>query len=301
MAVGDVRTVEAIQDLHYIDTGMYDVAGYGAVYVIDAERPAIVDTGIGTHVDRVLEGLESLGVSPADLSTILLTHVHLDHAGGAGFLVDACPNATVVVHERGARHLADPSRLWEGTKQAVGGEIDYYTEPRPVPEPRIRAVQDGDVVELGDRTIGLHDAPGHAPHQVIGHVPTSGVLFAGDAAGIYVPQRDDIYPTTPPPDFDLSASLDTLARMRALEASTLCYTHFGPSTPDGMLARYGEVLESWVGTIESRRDDLGDDAAVVESLVAEADLTDVWGPRKAEADMAMNARGILDYLDRQAS
>jgi len=110
MAAGDVfeATTGSCEDLHYVDTGMYDSPEYGSVYVLDAERPAVIDTGLGTNYERIVDAIESVGLSLADIEVIAVTHVHLDHAGGAGFLARDCPNADVYVHEIGARHLVDP-------------------------------------------------------------------------------------------------------------------------------------------------------------------------------------------------
>ena len=122
MDVGDVRpvTTGGCTDLYLVETGMFDVTGYGGVYVLDAHQPAIIETGIGTNHEVVLGALAELGIAPESIGVIAVTHVHLDHAGGAGFLADACENATVTAHERGAPHLVDPDRLVAGTKAAVG-------------------------------------------------------------------------------------------------------------------------------------------------------------------------------------
>jgi glyoxylase-like metal-dependent hydrolase (beta-lactamase superfamily II) len=205
MAIGDVESVTGMQGVTYVDTGMYDTTGYGAVYVVDAERPALVETGIGANRERVLDLIAATGLSPADIEVIAVTHVHLDHAGGAGFLAADCPDATVYAHETGAPHLVDPTRLWEGTKAAVGGQIEYYVEPRPVPGERVVELEDGEEIDLSDRLLRAHHAPGHAPHQVVFEYPAAAAVFVGDAAGLYVPERDSAYPTSPPPNFDLEA------------------------------------------------------------------------------------------------
>jgi glyoxylase-like metal-dependent hydrolase (beta-lactamase superfamily II) len=298
MAPGDVTTVTTGEctDLHYVDTGMYGTAEYGSVYVLDAERVAVVDTGIGTHHDRILDALDELGIDHGDVAYLVPTHVHLDHAGGAGFLADACPNATVAVHERGARHLVEPARLWEGTKAAVGDQIEFYTEPEPVPEDRIRELANGDVIDLGDHELRAHAAPGHAPHQHVFEDPANDAVFTADAAGIYVPSLDVVRETTPPPQFDLEVALADLDTIRRLDPSTLLYAHFGPAPTDDLLDEYATVLESWVESVQETRERLGDDEAVVESFVADTEMGEVWGERKATAETAMNVRGVLSYL-----
>jgi len=299
MAIGDVfqATAGDCTDLYYVDTGMYDVAGYGAVYVLDAERPALVDTGIGTNYERVLDAVREVGLAPVDVEVIAVTHVHLDHAGGAGFLVEAC-EADVYVHETGAPHLVDPERLWEGTKRAVGDQFEFYTEPKPVPEERVVEVTNGDTIDLGDHALAVHHAPGHAPHQVVFYDPENAAAFTADAAGIYDPDRDELFPTSPPPNFDPEQCLDDVGLLEETEPDVLCYPHFGAVETGDLLARYAEVLESWVDAVADKRAQLGDDEAVIEYFVERADAErEAWGERKAAAEVAMNVRGVLGVLD----
>jgi glyoxylase-like metal-dependent hydrolase (beta-lactamase superfamily II) len=300
MGIGDVRPVELgeVSDCYAVDTGMFDTPEYTSVYVVDAGRPAVVDTGIGTDHELVMGALEALGIAPEELAVIAPTHVHLDHAGGAGFLAEACPNATVAVPEIGAPHLIDPERLVEGTKRAVGDAWEHYADPEPVPADRVRELTDGDVIDLGDRALHVHHAPGHAPHQAVFYDPDDAVAFTADAAGIYVPSLDRVEPTTPPPNFDLDQCLDDVAMLQSLDPDVLCYPHFGPAAADDRLEEYATVLEDWVADVTAARDRLDDDDAVVEHLVEQDDLGDVWGEQRAAANVELNARGVLHSLDR---
>ncbi|GAA0647983.1 MBL fold metallo-hydrolase [Salarchaeum japonicum] len=298
MQPGDVATVPSCTDIHYVDTGMYDTAEYGAVYVVDAERPAVVDTGIGTNYERILDALDEVGIAREDVAVIAPTHVHLDHAGGAGLLAEACPNADVYVHELGARHLVDPSRLVAGTKNAVGDQWQFYVEPTPVPEERVVELADGDTIDLGSRALDVHHAPGHAPHQVVFHDDRDDAVFVADAAGIYVPDLDAVRETSPPPNFDLDQCLDDVETIRGLDPDALLYPHFGPVADDvdARLAGYAETLTEWVGAVESKYDELGDEAAVQEYFAENAAVSEVWGSLKASEETAMNVRGVLRYL-----
>jgi glyoxylase-like metal-dependent hydrolase (beta-lactamase superfamily II) len=305
MAIGDVEAIEGVPGTHYVDTGMYDTPGYGAVYVIDAERPALVETGIGADRERVLDAIGAAGLSPADVEVIAVTHVHLDHAGGAGFLAADCPDATVYAHGIGAPHLIDPARLWEGTKAAVGGQIEYYVEPRPIPGDRVVELEDGDEIDLGDRLLRAHHAPGHAPHQVVFEYPGADAVFVGDAAGLYVPGRDVAYPTSPPPNFDPGEALADTETVADLDPERLLYTHFGPAPtgeagadPVTLLDAYADRLRAWVDDVERAHEELGDEEAVIEQFVAESDLDAVWGEKKARYEMALNVRGVLRSSDR---
>ena len=299
MAEGDVYEVTTgeCSDLYYVDTGMYDTSEYGVVYILDAEEVTLVDTGIGTNHEWILNALDEVGIAPEAVEHIVVTHVHLDHAGGAGYLAAACENATVSVHELGARHLIDPSRLWEGTKGAVGDQIRWYAEPKPVPAERIRELEGGDVVDCGDHELRAVHAPGHAPHQLIFHDPANDAVFTADAAGIYVPSRDEVRQTSPPPQFDLEQALADVETIRSFEPSTLLYAHFGPAPTDDLLSAYEARLESWVAAVAEARRELDDDEAVVEHFATDSGMEDVWGAEKARGETAMNVRGVLRYLD----
>ena len=303
MEVGDVREVTTgdCSDLYYVDTGMYGTSEYGTVYLLDDDRPAIVETGIGTNHDLVLEALEEIGIGKRELAAIVVTHIHLDHAGGAGFLAEACPNADVFVHEIGAPHLVDPTRLVEGTKAAVGDQWEFYEEPRPIPEDRVVAIGDGESIDLGTHDLQVHAAPGHAPHQVVYEDPENEAVFTGDAAGIWVPTVEEIKETSPPAQFDLEECIDDVETLQEIDPDVLLYTHFGPrwigSDAESILEEYALVLEEWVGAVESKRSELQDDEAVTEHFANEMPMAEVWGDRKARAETAMNVRGVLGYLD----
>jgi glyoxylase-like metal-dependent hydrolase (beta-lactamase superfamily II) len=300
MDPGAVEAVDCgdVADVYYTDTRMYDVDGYGAVYIVDAERPAVVETGIGTNHEYVLGAIEACGIDHDELAVIAPTHVHLDHAGGAGFLADACPNAEVYVHEIGAKHLVDPTALIEGTKRAVGDQWQHYVEPTPVPAERVVEVTDGDRIDLGDRELVAHHTPGHAPHQVVFESPADDAVYTADAAGIYVPQRDSVEPTTPPANFDLEQALADIDTIEQLHPEVLLYTHYGPRETGTLLKEYRETLVTWVERIVALREKLPSDDAVVEQLVEETETEAIWGAQKATAETAMNVRGVLQSLDR---
>ncbi|PSP89505.1 MBL fold metallo-hydrolase [Halobacteriales archaeon QS_4_69_34] len=303
MAIGDVSEVTAggCTDLYCVDTGMYDTPKYGSVYVLDADRPALIDTGIGTRHGLLLDALDAVGIAREELAYLLPTHVHLDHAGGAGFLAAECPNAAVMTHERGVSHLIDPERLVAGTKAAVGEQWEYYTEPEPVPEERIEGLEDGDTVDLGDRTLGVHVAPGHAPHQVMFHDRANDALFTADAAGIWEPQTERLRPTTPPADFDLEAALGDVDTIREIDPAVLCFGHFGPREYDNeLLLEYKATLEQWVAAVREQRAERADDEMVIQHFVELSDMDEVWPAKKARAEERLNVRGVLAYLDREA-
>lgn len=215
-----------------IDTKMGGHSGITSAYLIRSSRPALVETGAARSAPVVIAALSELGIGPDDLATIVVTHIHLDHAGGVGDLAAAFPRARVVVHEKGARHLADPSRLVASAHRVFGPDMDrLFGDLLPTDPERITALGDVGDIDLGDgRRLDTFHNPGHASHHVGLLDSLSGDLYTGDAAGVYVPETGDIRPATPPPDFDLSLALSSLKRMADARADRLLFSHFGPVT-----------------------------------------------------------------------
>ena len=253
-------------DVHLIDTRMGGYDGITAAYLIRSDRPALVETGAALSAGLVAEQLARLGVGPADLATIVVTHIHLDHAGGVGDLAKAFPQAEVVVHERGARHLISPERLLASARRVYGDVMDtMFGELLPTPVERVRALGDTGEVDLGGgRTLSSTWSPGHASHHVGLLDSETGDLYVGDAAGIYVPEADLVRPATPPPDFDLPVALASIETFRSLRPTRLLFSHYGPTGDvDTTLDRSAEELEVWVeATRDARRQGLDLDHAV---------------------------------------
>ena len=300
MDAGEITRVRHVpgEDLYLIETGMYDVQGYGGVYVLEADRPAIIETGIGTNYEAILDALDEVGIARSAIEVIAVTHVHLDHAGGAGLLARECENAVVAVHEIGAPHLIDPARLIAGTKAAVKDQWRHYTDPAPVPGDRVQELTDGDRIDLHSHTLHAVHAPGHAPHQVIYSAPSLNAVFTGDAAGIWVEPRGRVYQTTPPPNFDLEQAVADIETIRDIDPETLLFTHFGPARhPQSRLDQYEDTLMSWIERVDRASTEFETEAAVINHFTARTDLEDVWSPEKARAETAINVRGALTYLD----
>jgi glyoxylase-like metal-dependent hydrolase (beta-lactamase superfamily II) len=219
-------------DVFQIDTRMAGYDGITAGYLIRSERPCLVETGTAPSAPVVRDALAQLGVGPADLATVVVTHIHLDHAGGTGDIAAMYPSAEIVVHERGARHLADPSRLMASARMVYGDELDgLFGTLAPTPAERIRTVEQTGVVDLGGgRRLDSHYSPGHAKHHVGLIDSATGDLYVGDAAGVYIQETGDMRPATPPPDFDLDVALGSLHMFGALQPTRLLFSHFGPVT-----------------------------------------------------------------------
>lgn len=241
-------------DVFHIDTRMGGYDGITSSYLIRGSRPCLVETGTARSAPIVVAGLAELGIGPADLATVVVTHIHLDHAGGVGDIARAYPNARIVVHEKGARHLADPTRLMASAHRVFGTDLDrLFGELVPVPQERLAVLSEVGTIDLGDgRRLDAFHNPGHASHHIGLLDSSTGDLYTGDAAGVYVPETADVRPATPPPDFDLDLTLSSLDRMRAASANRLLFSHFGPVTDvETTLERSAEELRHWVEIVTS--------------------------------------------------
>jgi len=220
-----------------------------AGYLIEGSAPVLVETGSQTSVPTVRAALEALGVGPDDLAGIAVTHIHLDHAGGVGDLAAAFPRATVYVHELGARHLADPTRLVASAERVYGPLLDrLYGRLTPTAPERIRVLADGEALEVAPgRALRAVDSPGHAKHHLGFFDPSSGLLFAGDAVGVRLPAGGVLRPATPPADFDLDQALASLRRFAALQPGGIALAHYGlvPVDPATLLDEAEATLNAW--------------------------------------------------------
>ena len=224
--------VEVADGITAIDTMMGGRPRYTAAYLLAARELTLVETGPGTSVDPVTDALDRLGVARTELAHVVVTHIHLDHAGGVGALSERFPAATIWVHERGARHLADPSRLVASATRVWGEREmqEFFLPIRPVEARRLRSLGDGDTIVMGDRELAVLDTPGHASHHVGLLDSRTGAVFTGDAIGIHVPDLPVLRPATPPPDFDLERYAASIEKIRAAASSVLLFAHFGPLT-----------------------------------------------------------------------
>lgn len=253
---GSPGVVNLGHDVFQIDTRMAGYQGITAGYLIRSSRPCLVETGTSTSAHVVRAALASLGIAPADLASVVVTHIHLDHAGGVGDIASMFPSAEVVVHEKGARHLADPSRLMASARMVYGDALDVlFGELAAVPASRLRALEDVGVVDLGDgRRLESYYSPGHAKHHVGLLDSLSGDLYVGDAAGVYIPETGDLRPATPPPDFDLELALASVAKFGSLDPSRLLFSHYGPvADVAGTLERSAEEISVWVSQTRAAR------------------------------------------------
>lgn len=293
-----------------IDTKMHGMEGITGCFVVKgSERTALVETGPKSSLEHVLKGLEDAGVD--ELDWIVVTHIHLDHAGAAGTLAARFPEARIAVHEVGAPHLADPSKLWSSAARIYGERMDeLWGGIDPIDPERITALTGGDEIDLGDRKLTAHDTPGHARHHHTYVDDATGIAFTGDAMGVRLADVGVVRPATPPPEFDLEDAIASIEKIRALGASELWLTHFGsqkPQSQDEVCDEATTALRSWAEWVKNARastDDLDEIAAEVQKR-AEEDLGGRLTPEAIDrmeqtTSYWMNTWGYMRYLDRKA-
>ncbi|MEO0324398.1 MAG: MBL fold metallo-hydrolase [Myxococcota bacterium] len=303
----------AERTVHTIDTQYAGEARHTAAYlVVDGGRATFVETNTNAAVPALLAALGDAGLTPADVDYVIITHIHLDHAGGAGTLMEACPNATLLAHPRAAKHAIDPSKIVKGATAVYGADAfaELYGTIVPVPAERVRAMDDGETLEWQGATWTFLHTRGHANHHFCVHDAAADAIFTGDSFGLVYPdlQRDGRPPfavaSTTPTDFDPVAARDTLKRLLAVGAGTVYPTHFDgwsdlegiARTVDAQLLRYGALLEA--------ADASGDEGealdarcaagskAIFETLLREAELDapEVWDLLRL--DVELNGQGV---------
>ena len=305
--------------IHVIDTGFVRPRLDAAYLVVEQGRGAFIDCGVNHSVPLLLAALAQAGLRPGDVDWLILTHVHLDHAGGAGALMQQLPNARLVVHPRGARHMIDPSRLWAGAS-AVYGEAEMernYGRLLPVPAERVVEAADGHAVDLAGRRLICLDTPGHARHHNAIHDVASGWVFSGDTFGVSYREFDTaqgplIIPTTSPIEFDPPVLHRSIDRLVALKPAAICPTHYGPLIPiERLAADLHEQIDAMVAL--ARQADQADKAARhahiradLQRLYADRAARHGWPGGEAELarllaiDIELNAQGLGVWLDQRA-
>ena len=303
MSAGGVGPTVLAPGVLEIDTLLGGWQRVTAGYLLEGPRPVLVETGSQSSVPVMLASLARLGLGPRDLAGVVVTHIHLDHAGGVGDVARAFPEATVYVHEKGARHLADPTRLVSSAARVYGPLLDsLYGRLDPTPAERLHVLADGEEIDVGGgRVLTAVDSPGHAKHHVALHDSTSGILFAGDAVGVKLPDGGVLRPATPPPDFDLDQALHSLRRFAERGPTGIALAHYGllPG-PEELLQEAEATLRQWA---ETARQAFASGRDIAEALSERFDpLMGEVAPEHREKLEVMNgvhsnAAGLLRWIE----
>ncbi|RMG36184.1 MAG: MBL fold metallo-hydrolase [Gammaproteobacteria bacterium] len=305
------------QDTRLVDCRLYRPALAACYLVRDGDELALIDCGTRHSLPQILEAIAAMGGSPEQVRWIIPTHVHLDHAGGAGVLMQHCPHATLVTHPRGVPHMIDPSRLQAGAT-AVYGEAAFardFGQLEPISEERCIAAEDGQAFALGGRELRFYHTPGHANHHGCILDSASGWLFTGDTFGLGYRElaipSPYIVATTTPVAFDPEAWQHSLDRLLALEPSAVCLTHYGkyedpsdlaPMLRNSIQAHVEIALAEESNNTEGREERLYE---TVKRLLVDGAMAHTGLPRERIAplldnDARLNAQGLAVWLARRA-
>jgi len=308
--------MHADEGIHTIDTGFVRPRFDAAYLIVERGHGAYVDCGTGFSVPRLLAALEPAGLTAADVDWLILTHVHLDHAGGAGALMAQLPNARLLVHPRGARHMIDPTQLWAGAS-AVYGEAEMkraYGELIPVAPGRVVESADEQVIDLAGRPLRCLHTPGHAKHHQAIHDARANVCFTGDVFGLSYRDFDTaagpfILPTTSPVQFDPAALHASIDRLLALHPTAMYPTHFGQVEDVERLAADLHTQIDAMVALAREADGTPDRHARLTATLTTlyADRADAHGWRGGRTaltdllhtDIELNAQGLEVWLDQQ--
>ena len=290
-----------------------------ACYLMEAgSELAFIEVGTNSSTPRLMKVLQEQGRKPEEVRYVIVTHVHLDHAGGAGSLMQLLPNASLLVHPYGARHMINPAKLEAGARAVYGDQLfdKTYGTLIPVPEERVQIMEDGDEVELGDRQLKFIDTPGHARHHFCIHDSQTNGWFTGDTFGLSYRDFDTdkgafLFPTTTPIQFDPEALKESVTRLRANDPDYMYLTHFGrvgdvQKLADDML----NGVDVMVGIAEQYKND---DSRVqkIEEAINDwlmtglrehgVKLSDEECLQLLEPDVRLNTQGIDFWLDHRSS
>lgn len=292
--------------MEIIDARMHGAAGVTAVFLLEGRATALVETGPRTSMDAVMGSLADRGIERLDW--IIVTHIHLDHAGAAGALARRFPEAKVAVHHVGAPHLVDPAKLWSSAARIYGDRMEeLWGSMEPIEADRIHVLNDEDTIDLGGRTLTAIETPGHARHHHAFLDDATGTILTGDALGVRLADVSVTRPATPPPEFNLEEAIASIEKIRALKPTRLALTHFGTAdlAPDEMCDSAIDSLNRWAGYVRDARErttELDDAARLVQAAV-EADLPEM--PEGATDRLErttsywMNTWGYMRYFDKK--
>jgi glyoxylase-like metal-dependent hydrolase (beta-lactamase superfamily II) len=247
-----VHTKEIGQNLFLIDLETGGFKNLIASYVLKGEKTLIVESGPTSSVGNLLSGLKELDVKTENVAFVAISHVHLDHGGGAGTLLRSLPNAKVIVHSKGAAHIKDPSKLWSSSKEVLGYVAEMFGVPEPVPGERIVVASEGTTYDLGKNLkVIAAETPGHASHNLSFYEALNRGIFPGDAAGAFLGEFDAVFPITPPP-FRPDTALISIDKLLSFNPEVLYYSHFGKAlNADKRLRQYALQIKMWLSIVEA--------------------------------------------------
>ena len=310
MTTGKSTILEVDHNVWALDTLYQGEPGVIASYLLAGSGGlALVDVGPTSTVENVLQGIRQAGYDPREVKHLLLTHVHLDHAGATGTLIRLLPQATAYVHTTGATHLVDPSRLIRSAARIYGDRLNaMWGEFEPVPSHKLRIIEDGDSIVAGDRTLRVLYTPGHAVHHVSYYDSDHDAAFTGDVAGVRLQGSAFVRPPTPPPDLDLKTWHASIARLEDLKLRTIYLAHYGryDDVPDH-LKKLHQSLDAW-GEFTLAEMKLGKEATEIATALAAVSNAEIQTEATSEnryieryeiaTSYLMSVQGYVRYYEK---
>jgi len=303
-----MHTKQIGEKLFLIDLETCGFKNLIASYVLKGEKTAIIETGPTSSIHNLLLGLKEVGVKPKDVAYVFVTHVHIDHSGGAGSLLKYLPNAKVVVHPRGKQHLIDPAKLWAGSQEVLGRVANDFGKPEPIPENRILVADDGMTFNLGN-SIELQsvETSGHASHHLSYYEHSNSGIFPGDAAGAYFSEFDAVFPITPPP-FLPDLALVSLEKLIKLNQRVLFYSHFGKAVnATTCLRNYAAQIRLWLRiALEGVRNKENAEAIQARIFAEDSSIREIIpaltsNPFDRKTLVENNIQGFIDFAEKQGA
>lgn len=300
--MGDMTGVQTI------DLSFQGEPGVIASYVLDTgDGLAVVDTGPTSTLPVLIAGLEALGARLSDVRHLLLSHIHFDHAGAAGSILERVPQARAYVHERGAPHMNSPERLYASARQIYGDEMErLWGEMKPIPQEKLTVLGGGESFKVGHHDVHAIYTPGHAVHHLAYHL--NGELFLGDVGGVRLAAAQTPRAPTPPPDINLEVWRESIAALRDLDAKTLHLAHFGSYPNEG--AHWDGLLDTMqldAGRIKAGMDAGKDFGKISQeySLILMEELRAQGADLPERYDFAcppwMSVQGLMRYWTKKAA
>lgn len=303
-----MKTTTHPEGVLVIDTHLMGRPRVVASYALLGNEPALIDPGPASTLPSLEAGLALHGLGLADIRHIIITHIHLDHAGATGPILVRNPAIHVHVHAKGAPHLIDPSRLVNSATLLWGDLMDtLWGTPCPVPRESIMTLVGGETLRIGGRVLRAYDAPGHAKHHLVWFDELSGGAFVGDNVGVRLPDMRHTRPATPPPDVDIEGWLRTTDMIAALDPQWLLPTHFGPFSDVGFhIADFRERLLHWTALVRNGLRSGASEEAQIAALeyqalseVAYLSEQDLYDLTLQSGDILLSYRGLVRYWQKK--
>jgi glyoxylase-like metal-dependent hydrolase (beta-lactamase superfamily II) len=297
------QLLKVTDGLYYFESRTVSPFAVSGVYLIVRGEVVLIEAGTSISVPHLLKAIEGLGIDPERITTLIPTHVHLDHAGGAGWLVEKLPRLKVWVHNRGLRHLADPSRLIKSAKVLYGTRENIarlHGEILPIPKDNLVGIEDGFIPLADGSSLQTLDTPGHAPHHLTIFDPVSKSLFCGEALGHYLPESRLLYPAVAPPGFDLEISRATIEKLRTVNPARICFSQFGwRDDPEWVFSEIYRQLDFYARLVKSGLDQGLDVEEIRDRLKESFASQGMKSPEESGEILLSLVLGYKMYFERQ--